>query len=189
MLTKEEYKPKVGDYILLSELDTEEKHNFARSKMTLANTDDHDKGCYKNRYFEFALINELGVYIINGGGLGGINKVTLKDLGWLDDSDETDVEDSEESKGSLKSDGGSSDYYKVIIPEWVLDKQNKQGYIMLEDLAEVLFNNEFNYTNIFKAQKRMFSLEQGAGKLGNSFEYDAKKCKYYVDKQVEVFSR
>ena len=60
---------------------------------------------------------------------------------------------------------------------------------MLEDLAEIMFGNDFNYTNIFKAQKRMYDLENGGGKEGNTFEYDATKCKYYVDKQVEVFNR
>ncbi|AHK11475.1 hypothetical protein S140_65 [Shewanella sp. phage 1/40] len=88
-----------------------------------------------------------------------------------------------------KSTGGSSSYYKINLPQWLLDKQNTNGYIMLEDLAELLFKNDFNYTNIFKAQKRMFELEQGAGKCGNTLEYDATKCKYYVDKQVEVFNR
>ena len=89
----------------------------------------------------------------------------------------------------IVSDGGSSDYYKTVLPKWLLDKHLKQGHIMLEDLAEVLFGNDFNYTNVFKAQNRMFSLTQGVGKEGNSIEYDAKKCKYYTDKQVEVFNR
>lgn len=30
---------------------------------------------------------------------------------------------------------------------------------------------------------------KGVGKEGNSFEYDANKCKYYTDKQLEVFNR
>lgn len=94
-----------------------------------------------------------------------------------------------ETKTSHKSDGGKSKYYEVVLPDWLLDKHKNQGSIMLEDLAEIMFGNDFNYTNIFKAQKRMYDLENGGGKEGNTFEYDATKCKYYVDKQVEVFNR
>ena len=88
-----------------------------------------------------------------------------------------------------KSDGGSSKYYQVVLPQWLLDKQSENGFIMIEDLAEVMFDNDFNYTNIFKAQKRMFDLQSGGGKVGNTLKYDANKCKYYTDKQVEVFNR
>lgn len=94
----------------------------------------------------------------------------------------------EEGSG-ITSDGGVSDYYKVVLPDWLLVKQKERGFIMLEDLAEVLFDNNFNYTNIFKAQKRMFSLEKGEGKTGNTLEYDATKCKYYIDKQLEIYNR
>lgn len=93
------------------------------------------------------------------------------------------------SKTPYKSTGGSSKYYEVVLPEWLLDKQKENGYIMIEDLAEIMFDNDFNYTNIFKAQKRMFDLQNGGGKEGNTLEYDANKCKYYVDKQLEVFNR
>lgn len=88
----------------------------------------------------------------------------------------------------VKSTGGKSSYYKVDCPQWFIDKVNT-GSFMVEDLAEIMYGNNFNYTNILKAQKRMYELEQGGGKEGNSFEYDATKCKYYVDKQVEVFKR
>lgn len=88
-----------------------------------------------------------------------------------------------------KSTGGSSEYYKTVLPQWLLDKQKENGYIMLEDLAEVMYGNDFNFTNVMKAQKRMYELQQGGGKEGNTFEYDATKVKYYTDKQVEVFNR
>jgi hypothetical protein len=89
----------------------------------------------------------------------------------------------------IKSDDGKSDYYKIELPKWLLDKHSEKGFIMLEDLAEIMFENDFNFTNVFKAQKRMFELTKGQGKAGNDFEYDATKCKYYTDKQVEVFNR
>lgn len=97
--------------------------------------------------------------------------------------------DSLRKDAPIKSDGGKSDYYKIILPDWIMDKQKENGYIMLEDLAEIIFDNDFNFTNVFKAQKRMFELKKGRGKAGNDFEYDAKKCHYYVDKQVEVEGR
>jgi len=99
-------------------------------------------------------------------------------------------EDSTLSKTeAVKSSGGSSNYYKVELPQWLLDKQKENGHIMLEDLAEVMYGNDFNFTNVMKAQKRMYELTQGGGKEGNSFEYDATKVKYYTDKQIEVFNR
>lgn len=101
-----------------------------------------------------------------------------------------DVEVTHQTLGSkVKSTGSSSDYYKIVLPDWLLLKQKDNGFIMLEDLAEIMFDNDFNYVNVMKAQKRMFDLEGGRGKEGNTFEYDATKCKYYIDKQVEVFNR
>ena len=101
-----------------------------------------------------------------------------------------DIEVIHETLGAkVKSTGSSSDYYKIVLPEWLLLKQKDNGFIMLEDLAEIMFDNDFNYVNVMKAQKRMFDLEGGRGKEGNTFEYDATKCKYYIDKQVEVFNR
>lgn len=95
----------------------------------------------------------------------------------------------ESDPSPIKSDGGKSDYYKIFLPEWLLEKHSEKGFIMLEDLAEVIFKNDFNFTNVFKAQKRMFELKEGGGKEGNDFNYDATKCKYYIDKQVEVEGR
>ena len=122
-------------------------------------------------------------------------KQFLEEVSTLEDDSPTVIIAPEQMLGSIKpvtkekSTGGSSSYYKVVLPQWLLDKQTEQGFIMIEDLAEVLYNNNFNYTNNLKAQNRMFELEQGGGKEGNEFEYDATKCKYYIDKQVEVYNR
>lgn len=93
------------------------------------------------------------------------------------------------TKGSVKSDGGKSSYYHIPFPEWLLKKVTSKGYIEIEDFAEIAYGNDFNYTNVLKAQKRMYELEQGNGKAGNDFKYDANKCHYYVDKQLERFKR
>lgn len=92
-------------------------------------------------------------------------------------------------KTPVKSDGGDSKYYHIPVPQWFLDNITQRGYTTVEDIAEIAFKNEANFFNVFKAQCRMFDLTQGGGKEGNTFEYDANKCKYYVDKQVEVFNR
>lgn len=92
-------------------------------------------------------------------------------------------------KSPVKSDGGDSKYYHIDVPQWFLDNINEKGYTTVEDLAEVIFKNDANFFNVFKAQCRMFDMTQGGGKEGNTFEYDATKSKYYVDKQVEVFNR
>lgn len=89
----------------------------------------------------------------------------------------------------IKSDGGDSKYYHIGVPQWFLDNIKEKGYTTVEDIAEIVFKNDANFFNVFKAQCRMFDLTQGGGKEGNTFEYDATKCKYYVDKQVEVFNR
>ena len=88
----------------------------------------------------------------------------------------------------VKSDGGKSSYYEVNCPQWFIDKVNS-GSFMVEDLAEIMYGNDFNYTNILKAQKRMYEMVNGGGKEGNTLEYDATKCKYYIDKQLEIDKR
>lgn len=123
--------------------------------------------------------------------IAAINSCNSKegDAELFEDLKESLEECIEIKKEREKSTGGKSNYYKIVLPEWLIEKQQENGYIMLEDLAEVMFDNDFNFTNVFKAQKRMFEMTKGGGKEGNTFEYDATKCKYYVDKQVEVFNR
>ena len=121
---------------------------------------------------------ESGVYNVKGKPITDVDEDPLEKVGL-----------SSESKTPHKSDGGKSKYYEVVLPQRLLDKQAKDGYIMIEDLAEVMFDNDFNFTNVFKAQKRMYDMQGGGGKEGNTFEYDATKVKYYTDKQVEVFNR
>ncbi len=98
------------------------------------------------------------------------------------------IEDDSEGD-AVKSDGGKSSYYHKQVPRWLLDKINDTGILEIEDIMELYFDNSFNYCNVLKAQARMYSLEQGKGKQGSTFEYDNKKCHYYLDKQLERFSR
>ncbi len=89
----------------------------------------------------------------------------------------------------IKSDGGKSSYYHKQVPKWLLDKINDTGVLEVEDIASLFLGNDFDYTNVFKAQVRMFSLSEGRGKKGNSFEYDLTKCRYYLTRQEYAHER
>ena len=60
---------------------------------------------------------------------------------------------------------------------------------MLEDLAEVIFDNEFNFSTAFKSLQRAYQTTQGKGKEGNDVVYECNKVKYYSDKIVEKSTR
>lgn len=97
-------------------------------------------------------------------------------------------EDTTNKPNKVKSDGGKSSYYQIDTPQWFVDKVSS-GELMLEDLAEVIFGNDFNYTNVFKAMKRVYEAEKGCGKEGNDVKYDIKKIHYYADKIQEKANR
>lgn len=83
-----------------------------------------------------------------------------------------------ETKGPIKSDGGSSSYYKLNVPAWLIEKIVKEGAIETEDLIEVVFDNDFDYGNIFKSLVRAYKTEKGCGKSGNEIEYEMNKISY-----------
>lgn len=87
----------------------------------------------------------------------------------------------------VKSDGGSSSYYDVPVPDWLLDvllKREEEGerYIKTEELIEVLFDNDFDAGNAFKSLVRAWGCFNGGGKEGNSLEYDLNKIRYSLNK-------
>lgn len=90
--------------------------------------------------------------------------------------------------GAIKSDGGSSTYYDIALPDGLLDelirrKQDEgQSYIKTEEIIHLGLGNDFDAGNIFKCLVRMESLKQGKGKAGNSLEYDANKVLYSAKK-------
>lgn len=92
------------------------------------------------------------------------------------------------SGGAIKSDGGSSTYYDIALPDGLLDelirrKQDEgQAYIKTEEIIHLGLGNDFDAGNIFKCLVRMESLKQGKGKAGNSLEYDANKVLYSAKK-------
>ncbi|UUW39773.1 hypothetical protein VP14_086 [Vibrio phage VPMCC14] len=96
-------------------------------------------------------------------------------------------------QGVIKSDGGSSSYYDIEVPTWLLELLNtrhKEGkcYIKTEEINEIL-GNDFNYSTIFKSMVRAISIENGAGKAGNTHGYECNKMRYYTDRVEESFGR
>lgn len=95
--------------------------------------------------------------------------------------------------GAIKSDGGSSSYYDIGVPKWLLekliDRDNKGNcFIKTEEINEIL-GNDFNYSTVFKSMVRAISIENGVGKAGNSHNYECNKVRYYIDRVEEKFNR
>lgn len=109
------------------------------------------------------------------------------------------MEAPEEIKGSkgkpVKSDGGSSSYYDLTLPTWLVsyikDRVDESGrsYVKTEELIEVVFSNDFDFANILKSLVRAKGITEGGGKVGNTLSYEMNKIKYSADKVVTVNSR
>jgi len=76
-------------------------------------------------------------------------------------------------KKPIKSDGGSSSYYTLVI--------NDQA-VQTEDIIRDVFGNDFDYGNVFKSLVRAYQLKKGAGKEGSSIEYEINKIRYSCNK-------
>lgn len=95
--------------------------------------------------------------------------------------------------GTVKSDGGSSSYYDIEIPDWLFNiilERNYTGncFIKTEELIEVL-GSDFDEANILKCLIRINSLKNGGGKAGNDTNYDANKIIYSAGRLKERDSR
>lgn len=90
--------------------------------------------------------------------------------------------------GAIKSDGGSSSYYDIVLPDWLIKKITERKYIKTEELIEVL-GNDFDIGNILKCTIRINSLRNGKGKEGNTVTYDANKIIYSANKLKDIDSR
>ena len=92
----------------------------------------------------------------------------------------------------IKSDGGSSDYYKVTVdlPQPLYDKRgNLVKSIMFEtqDLLYAMFYGEWSCCNVGKAARRIAESLQGRGKEGTSISYDAKKIIWFGEDIMKRF--
>ena len=93
-----------------------------------------------------------------------------------------DVEESQaeihEQSSKTKSDGGSSDYYKLEI---------NGNPVEVEDVIYAMVGGDFALGNAIKGLRRMYLDSKGQGKEGIDMQYDANKIKYFVDSFVERF--
>ena len=80
----------------------------------------------------------------------------------------------------IVSDGGSSDYYK--LPNSLVEKALATSELQTEDIIEHVFDNDFDFGNIFKTLVRLHGLSKGKGKAGNTASYECNKILYSVKK-------
>ena len=84
----------------------------------------------------------------------------------------------------IKSDGGSSSYYDIQLPDWLINLIVERRYIKTEELIEVL-GSDFDLGNIIKCAVRINSLKNGVGKEGNDISYDSNKIIYSANRLKE----
>lgn len=77
----------------------------------------------------------------------------------------------------VKSDGGSSDYYKLKIKR---ASDGQEFECEMGDVIYSVFGGDFDLGNIVKACRRMYLDTQGAGKDGIDAEYDGKKIEWFT---------
>jgi len=124
---------------------------------------------------------------------GGFWKITCDNGGLLSaykdgknyyhkgDFDITDVRFAEEAPLSpIKSDGGSSPYY--TFPQELFDRIVERGLVETEDIIKYGFGNDFDFGNILKSLKRLYELQRGGGKEGNTEQYEVNKIIYSLNK-------
>jgi hypothetical protein len=87
----------------------------------------------------------------------------------------------------IKSDGGSSAYYDFKVPQHYLDLIAEAGIIKTEYLIDIIFGNDFDFACAFKALVRAKGITEGAGKEGNTLDYELNKMDYYESKIKEKY--
>lgn len=82
-----------------------------------------------------------------------------------------------EQTTKVKSDGGSSDYYKLKIKR---ASDGQEFECEMGDVIYSVFGGDFDLGNIVKACRRMYLDTQGAGKDGIDAVYDGKKIEWFT---------
>ena len=93
----------------------------------------------------------------------------------------------------VKSDGMSSSYYDLHIPEELfkeIDKRNKEGniHIKTEEIIAYIFGNDFDFGTLFKSLVRAKAITEGGGKEGNTLDYELNKILYSVDRIRKLYA-
>lgn len=94
----------------------------------------------------------------------------------------------------IKSDGGSSSYYDLSIPDWLFEliaerKAAGNCFIKTEEMITAFLDNDFDAGNIQKSLIRAHALKNGGGKEGNTIEYECNKMVYSANKMKEAANR
>lgn len=92
----------------------------------------------------------------------------------------------------IKSDGGSSKYYKVKmnLPQPLYDASGnlvKEITFETQDILYALVGGEWTLSNIVKACRRAWLSLQGGGKEGNDITYEAKKIHWFSGDFLDRF--
>ena len=85
-------------------------------------------------------------------------------------------EDSGSAAKPIKSDGGSSEYYKIAVKT-----SHGMADVEVNDLIYALVGGDFDLGNVLKAARRMYLASKGCGKEGVDIAYDVNKCKWFLD--------
>lgn len=100
------------------------------------------------------------------------------------------------TKSAVKSDGGSSSYYKLSMLisndkiEQICEGSNiSKVSIETGDVIRAIVDNDFDLGNIIKACRRIHQAKLGTGKEGTDVEYDIKKIKYFLDEWYEAYAK
>lgn len=108
----------------------------------------------------------------------------------LDDNEYVDLEEvgteNQPIKSPIVSDGGSSSYYTIVLPDDVIEKIVKNRAIETEDILKYGLGNDFDFSNAGKSLIRLWGTINGAGKAGNDAGYEITKIRYSLDK-IEKF--
>jgi hypothetical protein len=91
-----------------------------------------------------------------------------------------EVDTATPTSAPIKSDGGSSSYY--TFPQELFDKIVERGHVETEDIIKYGFGNDFDFGNILKSLKRLYELQRGGGKEGNTEQYEVNKIIYSLNK-------
>ena len=87
-----------------------------------------------------------------------------------------------QNKEPIESDGKSSSYYDLKLSQKTIDFITENGYVKTEMLIYDIFDNDFDFSNALKSLVRAWGTVNGAGKKGNSLNYELNKIEYSVNK-------
>ena len=100
-----------------------------------------------------------------------------------------ETEEAPSTSKAVKSDGGSSSYYDLKLSDLTLDFIEGTNKIKTEHLIRDVFDNDFDFGNMFKSLVRAYGTTQGAGKEGNDISYEMNKIIYSANKIKDYYTK